>query len=269
MDSNKNMKSPGNNSFHHHPSLPSPRNSHNANASSSNNNGGLFPQPPSPSLFSPKPTNRSESGNPYPTTFVQADVSSFKQVVQMLTGSNETVKHASSNYSKPPIEPTSSNNNQRNHIPPIKTIPKKHNQQSGYKLYERRNSLKNFHLNPLLPVFSSNSNRSGFSPRNHDVLSPSILDFPSLVLSPVTPLIPDPFNRSTVTDSGNGCQCGNVTHNPNPILNSEAEDKAIKEKGFFLHPSPRNTPRGSEPKLLPLFPTTSPKASAPSSSSTT
>lgn len=192
----------------------------------------------------PRPITRSEPANPYPTTFVQADTSSFKQVVQMLTGSSETAKQASK-----PTNPT------HNNIPLIKSIPNKKQQQSGFKLYERRNSLKNLNLNPLIPVFNNNNN-SGFSPRKPEILSPSILDFPALVLSPVTPLIPDPFDRSSSAATRS------------PSLDAEAEEKAIKEKGFFLHPSPTSTPRDSEPRLLPLFPTTSPRAaSGPSSAS--
>ncbi|TKY71712.1 VQ motif-containing protein 4 [Spatholobus suberectus] len=175
-------------------------------------------------LQAPKPITRSEPANPYPTTFVQADTSSFKQVVQMLTGSSETAKQASK-----PGNPTHS-------IPPMKSMPKKQ-QQSGFKLYERRNTLKNLNIDPLLTSYLS-------SPRKPDILSPSILDFPALVLSPVTPLVPDPFDRSSAP----------------PSLDSEAEEKAIKEKGFFLHPSPASTPRDAEPRLLPLFPTTSPTA---------
>ncbi|XP_057433892.1 VQ motif-containing protein 4-like isoform X2 [Lotus japonicus] len=173
-------------------------------------------KPPSLQPQQPKPITRSEPTNPYPTTFVQADTSSFKQVVQMLTGSSDTVKQASS-----------SSSSSSKPIPPIKSTPKK---QQQFKLYERRNALKNLHINPT----------TTFSTRKPEILSPSILDFPSLVLSPVTPLIPDPFDRSTRSDA-----------------TESAEDKAIKEKGFFLHPSPRD----AEPVLLPLFPTTSPTAS--------
>ncbi|KAK7246489.1 hypothetical protein RIF29_41358 [Crotalaria pallida] len=199
--------------------LPSPR------TLNTNNNG----------LNIPQPITRSDSTNPYPTTFVQADTSSFKQVVQMLTGSSETVKQASS--------PRPGNPTHHNNIPPIKTNPKKTGSGSGFKLYERRNSLNHLKINPLNPIFSTHN--SGFSPRKPEILSPSILDFPSLVLSPVTPLIPDPFDPTR--------------------LNAEAEEKAIKEKGFFLHPSPRAlTPRDAEPRLLPLFPTTSPRAAAAS-----
>lgn len=223
--------------------LPSP-NSHTSNSStSSTNSNGLHAPPTTPTAQPPKPMTRSDSANPYPTTFVQADTSSFKQVVQMLTGSSETANKVTSSKPDP-----------RHNIPPIKSTPKKQQQQqSGFKLYERRNnSLKNLRLNPLIPIPVFNS---GFSPRNNEILSPSILDFPALVLSPVTPLIPDPFDRS---GSGHGC-----SHSQ---LNKEAEEKAIKEKGFYLHPSPTTTPRESEPRLLPLFPTTSPRASGSSSS---
>uniref|UniRef100_A0A6N2KXZ4 VQ domain-containing protein n=1 Tax=Salix viminalis TaxID=40686 RepID=A0A6N2KXZ4_SALVM len=144
-------------------------------------------------------------------------------------------------------------------IPPIKSIPKK-NQSSGFKLYERRNSLKNLKLNPLNPIFAQPS--PGFSPRKPEILSPSILDFPSLVLSPVTPLIPDPFDRSGSANYTNCFSPINTTTNNNvanaEAMDTDAEEKAIKEKGFYLHPSPGSTPRETEPRLLPLFPITSP-----------
>ena len=246
----------GNQSF-----LPSPK-SYSSNSSSTssgnnnnNNSNGLQHTPPQtpPSIphqhQPPKPITRSESANPYPTTFVQADTSSFKQVVQMLTGSSETAKQASlSNNNNTGPDPPS-----KTHIPPIKSMMPKKQNQSGFKLYERRNSMKNLRINPLIPVFaaanSSSNSLSGFSPRKPEILSPSILDFPALALSPVTPLIPDPFDRS-----GNAKTC----------LDTAAEERAIKEKGFYLHPSPSTTPRESEPRLLPLFPTTSPRVSGSS-----
>ncbi|KAF9587825.1 hypothetical protein IFM89_005829 [Coptis chinensis] len=210
---------------------PSPKsNGSNSSCSSSSNSNGV--QPP----LTPKPISRSET-NTYPTTFIQADTTSFKQVVQMLTGSSETAKQAS-------LKPTTTSDpSQKSVIPPInKNGPKK----QGFKLYERRNSMKNLKISPLMPGFIQNSS---FSPRNKpEILSPSILDFPSLVLSPVTPLIPDPFNRSPPTSS---------------VL--AAEEKAIAEKGFYLHPSPVSTPRETEPRLLPLFPVTSPRIPGSSS----
>ncbi|KAK6946708.1 VQ protein [Dillenia turbinata] len=192
-----------------------------------NNNGFLSPQIKQP------PISRSDTTNTYPTTFVQADTSSFKQVVQMLTGSSDT----SSSKQNSNIKPS-------NNIPPIKSSQKK---QSNFKLYERRNSnLKaSLMINPSISGFM---NSSSFSPRKAEILSPSLLDFPKLVLSPVTPLIEDPFNKSSPS-----------------IASSSEEEKAIAEKGFYLHPSPMSTPRDTEPQLLPLFPVTSPRVSGSSS----
>ncbi|XP_074583493.1 VQ motif-containing protein 4-like [Curcuma longa] len=189
----------------------------------------LSPAPPTP--LTPKACEVA----PYPTTFVQADSSSFKKVVQMLTGSAETAAAAAGKGAHP--------------APAAKaTGPKK----PSFKLYERRNSLKNLKvLSPLMPTFlfsnlNSPGSAAGFSPRKKpEIMSPSMLDFPSLVLSPVTPLIPDPFNR------------------PPPHPSSEAakwaEDRAIAGKGFYLHPSPRAAPDAEPPRLLPLFPVASPR----------
>ncbi|XP_047964725.1 VQ motif-containing protein 4-like [Salvia hispanica] len=175
------------------------------------------------------PITRSDPNSPYPTTFVQADTSSFKQVVQMLTGSTDPARRPDST---------------RHAIPPIKTGPRK--DKSGSKLYERRNGLnKSFKISPLGPAIRPGLAHGSPRPGTPEILSPSILDFPSLALSPVTPLIPDPFDRVGRPGSG---------------LDTAAEDKAIGEKGFYLHPSPANTPRDSEPRLLPLFPLTSPRA---------
>ncbi|KAK2423620.1 VQ motif-containing protein [Trifolium repens] len=239
--------------FHHERENPSPMNSPKSNvsncmsSSNSNSNGIQIPTPP----LTPKTIPRSDS-NPYPTTFVQADTTTFKQVVQMLTGSSETTTPTTA-----PTTPTPTTKQQhqdlqpqqtRNfNIPPIKTAPKK----QGFKLYERRNSLKNsvLMLNTLMPNFSQNSNFS--SPRKQhqqEILSPSLLDFPSLALSPVTPLNDDAFDKSSPS-----------------LGNSSEEDKAIAEKGYYLHPSPITTPRDAEPQLLPLFPVSSPRVSQSSS----
>ncbi|XP_050215574.1 VQ motif-containing protein 19 [Mercurialis annua] len=211
------------------------------------NNGVTTHTPP----LTPISRSDTPNNNPYPTTFVQADSSSFKQVVQMLTGSTETAKQASQD---PPLTPTSSSSTPpqtRNFaIPPIKTTPKKQQQQqNSFKLYERRNNYQfqnSLMINTLLPSFC-NSNSNSFSPR--EILSPSLLEFPKLTLSPVTPLnIEDPFYKNS----------------PSPSLansSSSEEERAIAEKGFYLHPSPISTPRDSEPQLLPLFPVTSPRIS--------
>ncbi|KAK4770781.1 hypothetical protein SAY87_031313 [Trapa incisa] len=188
-----------------------------------------------PPLHSPRPIIRSEPDCPYPTTFVQADPSTFKQVVQMLTGSSDPTP-------LPHAKPAAVSHHS---ILPIKTVTSKRTQ-PGFRLYERRNnSLKKLSLNPLVPLFlTGQPSPPGFSLRYKlpSVLSPSLLDFPSLTLSPVTPLTPDPFANSP----------------PPAVLDMEAEERAIKGKGFFLHPSPRGSTAAPEPRLLPLFPLTSP-----------
>ncbi|KAM1105269.1 hypothetical protein ACFX13_013849 [Malus domestica] len=57
------------------------------------------------------------------------------------------------------------------------------------------------------------------------------------------------------------------TASPSLGNSSSEEDRAIAEKGFYLHPSSRatTTPRDQEPRLLPLFSVTSPRVSGSSS----
>ncbi|XP_057457110.1 VQ motif-containing protein 4-like [Lotus japonicus] len=227
---------------------PSPRsnasnnnnyNNNNCMSSSNSNSISQIQIPTSP--HTPKTLPRSDSNNPYPTTFVQADTTTFKHVVQMLTGSSTETATKPPPPPQDPFPPPSSTRNFN--IPPIKTAPIK---KQGFKLYERRNSLKNnLILNTMMPNFSSSS--AAFSPRQAaELLSPSLLDFPSLTLSPVTPLNDDALGNSS----------------------SSEEDKAIAEKGFYLHPSPVSTPRDSEPQLLPLFPLSSPRVSGSATTTT-
>ncbi|XP_062208378.1 VQ motif-containing protein 4-like [Phragmites australis] len=205
------------------------------------------PAPSSPVAALPMPLSQASAdpSNPFPTTFVQADTTSFKQVVQILTGTPETAAAAAAGGAQAsalaPQKPA-----------PAPPGPKK----PAFKLYERRSSMKSLKmLCPLLPAaaaFGAGGSAGGFSPRGFsprglEVLSPSMLDFPSLALgSPVTPLPPLPGSEEAAA----------------------AEDRAIAEKGFYLHPSPRgNASTGGEPhpppRLLPLFPVQSPTATRP------
>lgn len=79
------------------------------------------------------------------------------------------------------------------------------------------------------------------SPTQSKMMSPSVLDLHKLVLSPITPLNSESIDRTSNLSS--------------------LEEKVIAEKGFYLYASPVTTPRGSEPRLLPLFPVTSPRVS--------
>lgn len=217
----------------------------NSSSSSSSSNGAAAVT----ASITPKSVSKSVDASVFPTTFIQADAGSFKQVVQMLTGSSETAaKHHHSAPAPPPA---------KNGIPLAAkaTGPKK----QAFKLYERRASLKNLKMiSPMIPTFGAPNPSSplgaAFSPRRQqEILSPSVLDLPALTLSPVTPLIPDPFNRSSRPNP----------RPPPPPPAISAEDRAIAEKRFYLHPSPRTTPRDAEPpRLLPLFPVTSPTLSS-------
>ncbi|BAS70909.1 VQ motif-containing protein 4 [Oryza sativa Japonica Group] len=201
-----------------------------------------------PPPHSPLPLPAAAAGdpsNPFPTTFVQADTTSFKQVVQILTGTPETAAAAAAGGAAAAAPPPAAAK-----PAPAPPGPKK----PAFKLYERRSSMKSLKmLCPLLPAAAAfaagggggfSPSPRGFSPRGGgmEVLSPSMLDFPSLALgSPVTPLPPLPGSDEAAA----------------------AEDRAIAEKGFYLHPSPRgNAGAAGElqppPRLLPLFPLQSP-----------
>lgn len=195
----------------------------NSPSSSTTSPSPAAPSPPPRQQQSQAPVPRIIDTTPFPTTFVQADTASFKQVVQRLTGSDTP---------PPPHKPVKSHPHHHG------SGPKK----PAFKLYERRIGKSN--LKMIAPLAMAMA--AAAAPP--ELLSPSVLDFPSLALrSPVTPLLPDPFNRSQGAEEDE----------------EAAERAAIARTGFFLHPSPR----GAEPppRLLPLFPVTSPRM-APSPS---
>jgi len=223
-------------------------NSPSSSTSSSSPSSAASPSPRQPQSQpvppSPKPVPRIIDTTPFPTTFVQADTANFKQVVQRLTGS-DTPPSAQN-------KPAKTHHHHHHHgASGLAGGPKK----PAFKLYERRIGKNN--LKMIAPLAMAAAAAAGASPRKPgpEVLSPSVLDFPSLALgSPVTPLVSDPFNRSPASAS--------------PGEEEEAAERAaIARKGFFLHPSPR---AAEPPRLLPLFPVTSPRmapsaAAAPSS----
>jgi hypothetical protein len=159
-----------------------------------------------------------------PTTFVQADTNSFRDLVQKLTGL------ASDTQQLPATRILSSSKSF--HSPVDFTGPRR----SPFKLQERRHTSRKLEIKLGLTSLSNSS-----SPARQT----------RQVESPVTPLSSEfLFFPSPAT-----------TESPSPPAVLE-EEKAIAEKGFYLHPSPLNTPRGSEPpELLPLFPLSSPSQS--------
>ncbi|KAL0319114.1 UNVERIFIED_CONTAM: VQ motif-containing protein 11 [Sesamum angustifolium] len=156
------------------------------------------------------------------TTFVQADPSTFRAVVQRLTGSTPT-KLAG------------------------KTTPGEMGpRRPAFKLHERRPTARKLEikLNNGGPAAATLHSPPPSAPRNHRSEN-------MVMVSPVSPLEYLAARGSPRT----------------PRSPMEEEERAIAEKGFYLHPSPLSTPRGSDPpELLPLFPLHSPRDNYDSSS---
>ncbi|XP_077216253.1 VQ motif-containing protein 31-like [Tasmannia lanceolata] len=177
------------------------------------------PQPPTTPMGSSTP----------PTTFVQADTHTFRDLVQKLTGATDDTPE------KMPITMPARLSSSR-------STPDVGPRRSPFKLHERRQSMRKLEIKLGL---TSLRNSTPFSPRSHLIISP--------IPSPVTPLGSD-----TLFSGGQFSVSGSESSSP---AVSE-EEKAIAEKGFYLHPSPLSTPRGTDPpELLPLFPLCSPKQS--------
>ncbi|KAK9293191.1 hypothetical protein L1049_021180 [Liquidambar formosana] len=166
------------------------------------------------------------------TTFVQVDTNTFREVVQRLTGPSENAAaHEGANLKVSGVKrPT-------------------------FKLHERRQYTRPkleivkpcFHLNPTttsalqlqIPDFHSPSNTGNSTGILH-----SPVGTPSSTFSKLSILERENKEEPAV-----------------PQLNSEEEEKAIKERRFYLHPSPRSRPGHTEPELLTLFPLTCLKTS--------
>ncbi|KAK6147823.1 hypothetical protein DH2020_018735 [Rehmannia glutinosa] len=141
------------------------------------------------------------------TTFVQADPSTFRAVVQRLTGKTTSGEMG-------PRRP-------------------------AFKLHERRPTAAR-KLEIKLGGASLHSPPPPAAARSHR----SFLGENMVMVSPVSPLEYLAAARGSPKT---------------PRLPMEEEERAIADKGFYLHPSPLSTPRGSDPpELLPLFPLHSP-----------
>ncbi|GMN45571.1 hypothetical protein TIFTF001_014761 [Ficus carica] len=186
--------------------------------------------------------------SPAPTTFVQADPNTFKDLVQKLTGSSGDSEKLPvtlpSRLSKPtiPVDPTG---------------PRR----SPFKLQDRRQTMRKLEIKLSLATIGGGGGGGGLSPASASAaavahqfhLSPRQIHWvDSPIPSPVTPL---------------GSESLFVPSSGSPSPSSPAvseEERAIADKGFYLHPSPLSTPRASElPELLNLFPLTSPSRNMP------
>ncbi|EXC18763.1 hypothetical protein L484_007135 [Morus notabilis] len=177
----------------------------------------------------PSPTS------PAPTTFVQADPNTFKDLVQKLTGS-------SGDTEKLPVTlPTRLSSKPSILVDP--TGPRR----SPFKLQDRRQTMRKLEIKLSLATIGGSSGTVP-APGYQYHLSPRQIHWvDSPIPSPVTPL---------------GSESLFVPSSGSPSPSSPAvseEERAIADKGFYLHPSPLSTPRASEPpELLNLFPLTSP-----------
>ncbi|GJN17684.1 hypothetical protein PR202_gb04773 [Eleusine coracana subsp. coracana] len=89
---------------------------------------------------SPRPVPRTIDTTPFPTTFVQADTTSFKQVVQMLTGAEPQPGGKTDAATTTTAAPAAGPGHQAASGGPCR--PKK----PSFKLYERRSSMKNLKM---------------------------------------------------------------------------------------------------------------------------
>ncbi|KAG5008812.1 hypothetical protein JHK82_017379 [Glycine max] len=161
------------------------------------------------------------------TTFVQANPSNFRAVVQKLTGASDDP----SAHKLPLTLPTRLAAAQSHRLASAGEVigPKKPN----FKLHERRNAAAK---RLELPIDTAMSMMMmSVSPTSSLVRSRTTTT--TLVASPVSPLELFLARASPRTP------------------HEEEEERAIAEKGFYLHPSPRAS---QPPELLPLFPLHSP-----------
>ncbi|KAB1228193.1 hypothetical protein CJ030_MR5G008790 [Morella rubra] len=170
-----------------------------------------------------KPGNQGTASCKPLTTFVQTDTNTFREIVQRLTG------------------PSESNAAQEGAAMKVAGIKR-----PTAKLHERRQYSRP-KLEIVKPPFPF---KPGTSTDQHHV-SPTKTGNSGLLPSPVTPSAI--FSKLSIEEEE---RRGESTI---PQLNSQEEEKAIKERRFYLHPSPRSRPGYTEPELLTLFPLTSPK----------
>ncbi|CAA7408117.1 unnamed protein product [Spirodela intermedia] len=171
-------------------------------------------RPTTPIPASPRPSPVAAAAPPPPTIFVQAEPHTFRDLVQKHTGAPPADKLP---VAAPPA---------RSAVGP---------RRPAFKLQERRPSVRKLEIKLGLTSLhqaqpSPRSPQAPPTPRQQYLLLAAAGAPAASFPSPVTPLWAAPLFSPAASD----------------------EDRAIAEKGFYLHPSPRG---GSDPpELLPLFP---------------
>lgn len=191
------------------------------------------------------------------TTFVQADPSNFRAVVQKLTGA--------------PEDPSAQNqklllNHKPHHHPITEMGPRK----PTFKLHERRQATKKLELH-IDHNQNQNQNQNHTTTFNNKHYSMPKLNFNTAGtgLNPFgPPSSSGPYARPMIFSPVSPLELYARGSPSTPREVEEEEEKAIAEKKFYLHPSPITTPRASDPpQLLPLFPLHSPTDNIHNSSS--
>ncbi|XP_021839515.1 VQ motif-containing protein 31-like [Spinacia oleracea] len=165
------------------------------------------------------------------TTFVQADTTTFKDVVQRLTGSSDAAAAAAAAVH----EVTAAKGNIGVKRP-------------EFKLHERRQYKAKLEI--IKPPLNIKHGQQHFQEHR---FSPSSSGNRVRQKSPMT-------TPTKIFSSLSLAERGSSRGEPAASeLNTQEEEKAIRERRFYLHPSPRSKPGFNEPELLTLFPLTSPK----------
>ncbi|XP_062089906.1 VQ motif-containing protein 11 [Humulus lupulus] len=196
------------------------------------------------------PTYGSDPVSPN-TTFVQADPSTFRAVVQKLTGAPDDPS-----AQKLPLSLPSRFTNPKPAVP-SDMGPRR----PAFKLHERRQTTKKLELNLTSTTttgvsLSPSSCYTGSLGRHRSGALSGLGGDHMVMVSPVSPFefLARGSPRTPVSPS---------------CMEEEEEERAISGKGFYLHRSPLSTPRGSDPpELLTLFPLSSPRDNHTNSSST-
>ncbi|CAA0833979.1 VQ motif-containing protein 31 [Striga hermonthica] len=179
------------------------------------------------------------------TTFVQADSTCFRDLVQRLTGpsGNQAQAQVQAPVKSPAPKPTQKLHERRKYSKPKIEIAKLGDFQDHQSLQSKMATSPN--------MLFGGSPQGGFGAFS---TSPSssvmMLSLPnSLQASPISTPVGSSNKRASPSNELE--------------LNPGEEEKAIKEKRFYLHPSPRSKPRlAPDPELLTLFPLASPTASS-------
>lgn len=198
------------------------------------------------------------------TTFVQADPTTFRALVQKLTGAAPADGATAEKLPPKPHDDEAAAVTVAHAPPPPPRRP---------KLQERRRAAPaRLELSPPQLPSSPSSSFYYYHHHAHAHGAHAHHHAHGLMHSPVSPM--DAYVALAAASSASPSLSSSSSMTPSPHSSSpscggavvmisreeeEREEKAIASKGFYLHASPRGSGDGDRPKLLPLFPVHSPR----------